>query len=143
VQEILHVHLSPFHVIFSITMQFMCMHGIRLEACLYECDPNAGLFRRYSDAQVSADIVSLYLELELSDLFLPCLISFRMQPILGKCIRCPSARVSVITGLQLATTICFAPTTVGISLPVPSNTSIKNMNYYILFESTIVFFFID
>jgi len=33
-----------------------CKNFFMMEACFYECDPNAGLFRMFSDAQVQADL---------------------------------------------------------------------------------------
>lgn len=35
-----------------------CKAYFMAEACFYECDPNAGLYRRYSDEEVAADIAA-------------------------------------------------------------------------------------
>ena len=35
-----------------------CKAFFVMETCLYECDANAGLFRRYTDAQVARDLAT-------------------------------------------------------------------------------------
>jgi folate receptor len=35
-----------------------CYNFFVMEECFYECDPTAGLYRKYSDQQVAADIAA-------------------------------------------------------------------------------------
>lgn len=39
-------------------MSRACENFFMMEGCFYECDPNAGLYRRYSDEQVAADVAA-------------------------------------------------------------------------------------
>lgn len=50
------IYGAKFHIDRCGPISNACQQFFIMESCLYECDPNAGLFRKYNDSQVAADV---------------------------------------------------------------------------------------